>query len=191
MTTFNLDDLNKCLRLTADQAQASFNHQHAKGLSKYIEVDSDGQPRAIVWQCHLPLVSGQEHRYEILRIPWTDFYNNEPTTVSELSMDFLCEIKQKRPQNKELPNSYTVVPSSDHDNKNSRRDKHHCLISLKKEYDWQTEIIIDDIPIKEFLMQCETKPEMNNHSFTLKRNSLTTIIIVLILVIMMISLAVY
>lgn len=164
MKTCSLDDLSKSLKIAAEKTQASIERIHTKGLSKFIETDDDGQHQAVVWQCCLPLASGEEHSYELLRIPWTDFVASEKAVVSEISLDFYCDVKQKRSKRDGLLDTCTLSPSNRPSTNNLHRrysqgknkniaGKHHFKMVWRSDQDTLPVTTIDGKNLEESFLE--------------------------------------
>ncbi len=149
MTAYRLDEFVKSLQSTADKTQKTLDDQQADGLRKVVNLDQNGQPEFLTWECRLPSGDGGKRTYEMLRMPWASLYPSESMGVTELSVKFNCDIKKARPGSQKSQPKYTLTPT-----RHKQADKkqgHEFKIDIKATNDFVSETTIDKLPLDDFL----------------------------------------
>ncbi len=155
MTRPDLDDLHATLRSACSQTRQRLDDYELGTLSRVFDVDADGKPAFVVWQCRLPSGDGGERNYEMLRLPWDSFIESE-TVLAELSVSFDCEISKQVTGEHGQPASYTLKPK-----KSGRAGpRYRFETRLRADHDYVAEPSINDIPLEQFLAQPAVDAEL-------------------------------
>lgn len=154
MKTCSVDSLAKSLGSLAGIAQKRMSDEQNR-LSTTIDVDSEGEPRYVNWECRLPSGDGRDRELSLLKIPWESFYTNDPLSITEISVEFDCTIKKKSSAGS--VEQYLLKPKNQiagkRDSGKPKRGEHRFKIMLTRENDFTAETYLDDQPLEDFLDQ--------------------------------------
>lgn len=153
--TNTLEDLVKSMQITGDKAQKALDRCEIGVLSRVIDVDEEGRPAFVVWECSLPSGDGGERRHEMLRLPWDSFYESE-NVIAELSVEIDCEIREKLPTARDSETHYTLRPGKRGLTCRFGKQQHKFKLSLEADKDYVAEATVDGIPLDEFLEESES-----------------------------------
>lgn len=154
MKTCDVDDLAKSLRSVAGIAQRTLDREHNR-LSTTIDVDAEGKPQYVNWECRLPSGDGNDRQYHLLKIPWESFYTDEHLCISEVSVEFGCTIKKKT--SADSVDHYllqpTEIPDTTGENGKKKDTGSRCTIRISRENDFIAETFVDEQKLEDFLEQ--------------------------------------
>jgi len=122
MTTIGLDELYKTIQSTARQAQTSLDQKHASLLESVINVNDEGETDFLSWECQLPSGDGSHRKHQLLRVPLASLFPAEQITISELSLEFDCNIKRKH-RAKDSTAEFKITPVDHASNKKTSKFK--------------------------------------------------------------------
>jgi len=149
MTTNTLDQLIKSFQLTASNAHDKIEQRQYDRLRSVINADQNGEPEFITWECKLPSGDGGERRYEILRVPWASLYPPEGVEITEVSMEFGCDIKNLKRKKTGSQAEYLITPVS---HKRAKNNEGHTLkLVARTSNEFIPESTIDEQPIGDYL----------------------------------------
>lgn len=148
MAANGLQDLYQSLQLTASNAQQKLNAQQTNRLRSIINLDQEGQPEFISWQCQLPAGDGGVRTHEMLRLPLASLYPTEGMEITELSLEFGCKIKEQKQRKKEPKTQYKITTISHVPDNN----KNHTFKLIAQETnDYVPQSTIDGMPTCDYL----------------------------------------
>ena len=181
MTAYRLDEFVKSLQSTVDKTQKTLDEQQADGLRKVVNLDQNGQPEFLTWECRLPSGDGGKRTYEMLRMPWASLYPSESMEVTELSVEFNCDIKKAKPSSADSQPKYTVTPT-----RHKQADKkqgHEFKMHLKATDDFAPETTIDELPLDDFLngLDDPASDEAKRYSQETKNRNLLFLLLILLI----------
>ncbi len=162
MTRPDLADLQASLRAACGETRRKLDDYELGTLSRVFDVDANGRPAFVVWQCRLPSGDGGERNYEMLRLPWDGFLQNE-TMLKELSISFDCEISRQDASKKGEAATYTVRLKKAG---RSGVQQHRFEMKLDADNDYLAETTMDGVPLELFLEQPEVLAEFERLPFT-------------------------
>ncbi len=179
MTAYRLDEFVKSLQSTADKTQKTLDEHQAAGLRKVVNLDQNGQPEFLTLECRLPSGDGGKRTYEMLRMPWASLYPPESMGVTELSVEFNCDIKKARPGSQNSQPKYTLTPT-----KQKQADKkqgHEFKVHIKATNDFASETTIDKLPLDDFLDRLDGSAPDKEKWYSLETNNRKLIFLLFIL----------
>jgi hypothetical protein len=94
MKSCSVDKLAESLSTLAAVAQKQMIDDR-KRLSATIDMDAEGTPKYVTWECKVPSGDGRERQHSLLKIPWESFYEDEPMSITEMSVEFGCTIHKE------------------------------------------------------------------------------------------------
>jgi hypothetical protein len=189
MTTNGLDELLKSIQLTADNAQKKMEERQSDRLRSIINVDQNGQPESLTWECRLPSGDGGKRTHEILRLPWALLYPAESMGIKELSIEFDCDIKKVKQTSTSSQPEYMITPMG-----HKRSDKkygHNLKLVAQAINDFVPESTIDELPIDDFLDRLDEFSSDRKKWYSLKNISIRRFFFLLILIIIDITIMLF
>jgi hypothetical protein len=164
MAGYDLDDLIRALQSTVGKPRRTLRRQQEEILQQIIDLGEDGEPKYLTWVCWLPSGAGGERRYEMMRIPWAGLRSTEMMEISELSVEFNCNIRETQPQEVSNLSNLTVVPIR---RSKKHKDKAHSIkITLRGPEGGEGEVTVDGVVLK----------ETEDHRFLLSKEELSQLL---------------
>ena len=134
MKTYRLDELAQALCLTLHCSQKKIDQGVANRLSKVIDMDKQGQPESLVWECRLPAGDGGERTVEMLRLPWAILCQTKTVDITMVSIEFDCKVKKIHGKKDNGKASFTATPMSlDRSSKKGTHRIKVCVTDQDKE----------------------------------------------------------
>ncbi len=149
-TNYNLEDLQNELQLTRDKTQKALDKRELGVLKRVFDVDEEGKPTSVAWECRLPSGDGGERSYEMLRLPWSSFCQSE-NLLKEISIEFDCDIRENTPNANSLQSAFTLRPRKHSQFFATGKQSHKFKMMLEMEEDVIAETTINGIPLGVFL----------------------------------------
>ncbi len=151
MKTENMEDIVGALQATVRKAQASLDADfaQAKRLRKVIDIDEDGQPEFLTWECRLPSGDGGERNHTILRLPWPSLNPTESYHVTELSLQFDGELKERRSRRAGPATDLLLKPIRA--TRSGRQGTMRFSLTLAEANEFAPDVTIDERPLDDFL----------------------------------------
>ena len=166
MAANGLEELYKSLQLTASNVQNKLEKQQTDRLHSIINVDQSGQAEFISWECLLPAGDGGKRTHELLRIPLASLYTTEQMSISELSIEFDCDIKKQKSASSQQ--KYKINPLSD---ASGNKEKHHSFkLIAQATNDFIPDLIIDELPVDDYLEHFDELSAVKNKWYSLNSN---------------------
>jgi hypothetical protein len=147
MAGYNLDFLIMALQSAVANAQHAVRRQQEAALQQVIDIGDDGKPKYISWVCCLPSSDGGECSYEMMRMPFVSLRSNQVMVISELSVEFGCEIK--KPLQQEVSNSSQLIVVPRRRTKKRAECAHRIRITLREPDGGEGDVIVDSVALKE------------------------------------------
>lgn len=147
MAGYNLDFLIMALQSAVANAQHAVRRQQEAALQQVIDIGDDGKPKYISWVCCLPSSDGGECSYEMMRMPFASLRSNQVMVISELSVEFGCEIK--KPLQQEVSNSSQLIVDPRRRTKKRAECAHRIRITLRDPDGGEGDVIVDSVVLKE------------------------------------------
>ncbi len=110
MASNRLDDVANALRDSFEKSQETIAQQQSSRLSRLINMDEQGEPDYLTWECRLPAGDGQERNFELLRMPYASLSHTQTYDIAEVSIELDCKIKKNKAQNKQSQPTFTATP---------------------------------------------------------------------------------
>jgi hypothetical protein len=165
MAIYDLDFVIEALHSAFCNAQSAVRRQQEAILQRVIDVGEDGEPKYLTWMCRLPSGDGGERAYEMVRMPFACLRSSEMMDVSELSMEFDCDIR--KPQEQGLLNSNQLIVLPRRITKKRNEHTHSMRITLIGECGGEGNVTVDGMVLK----------GVNDHRFLLCEDDLNQVIV--------------
>ncbi len=150
MKRCSVDKLEKSLCSLAALAQKRMIDDRSR-LSATIDIDAEGQPKYVNWECRVPSGDGKQRQQSLLKIPWESFYTDEPLSITELSVEFECTIHQEKA--KDSTDHYILKPHGTRESageKQTANSVHLFKIALNADNEFSPERSIDSQNSEEY-----------------------------------------
>jgi hypothetical protein len=147
MAGYDLDFLVMALQSAVANAQRAVKRQQEAALQRVIDIGDDGEPKYITWVCSLPSGDGRERSYEMMRMPFASLRSNQLMAISELSVEFGCEIRRPPQHEGSSSSQLIIVPRK----KTKKREEHahRMRITLRGPDGGEGDVIVGGVVLKE------------------------------------------
>jgi len=147
MATYRLHELAEALVSSFGRSQKKIDRHMARGIGKVIQMDNQGRPESLVWECRVPTGTGEDQTFEMLRLPWTSLTQTQGVKISEISITLDCNV-EKKPSTKEGADQtkITTPPKA----LPGKRKKNHLVKLCVTHPQEKAVVFIDKKPIEDF-----------------------------------------
>lgn len=142
----------RSLQSTLTNAQKKIDTQQEKYLQSLINLGDDGMPEYISWHCDLLAGDGSVKKQELLRIPLVGLFSSESLEITELSIDFNCDIKKQKKKTDADASRYLISPLG-----RSEENQNQFRVNASIEDDYLPEVTINEEPIDDYLQSLDAE----------------------------------
>ena len=174
MTLHRLDEVAKALSMTLDQSRGNIHQKQVHRLTTTINIDRQGYPESLVWECRLPSGDGGARDFKMLRLPWASLYRAEAVDITELSIEVDCLIKKKSRWATQQQESLTAIPVNKH--RPAKEQTHRIKLSAATQ-EPETAVSIDGLTVEEFLIEWDCLEQKQKEPAQKKRRWLVAMCI--------------